>query len=654
MNRICALCSKNEITLDIVKKSAESLETTFECMISIFNFQTEQKLPKCCCQQCFKDLRTAYFFYCRIMQSLKNMTMPSTFSEITTKDQDYQYKIYNSSHQADIAPLQHNNHTSDPQNIHCRFCNKKFKTVRGLEQHMFYCNHTDSNKCLRCHLCRQDFKSKANYKNHMRHHQDFICRLCNRGWITDAHLLEHVKNAHTDQLFQCVKCTKTEKMRKTLNRHLGLAHGVSASEVYCGHCSTELPFDNIIALNKHIHHEHKHLEQPSLMCNELLSVSLFPKELESGLEIDNEYAKPRQVENQEIFLRNFNLLRTNLEDKHEIRTNALNHNKMILEEFLDEAFENDQIWTKYIEGGEEYLIDNYDFYLEGNTTRILKKYKCPMCDDGFDKQHNLTAHLAKIHDIACLICNDCGASFNKISEYKNHRQDHLKENARFRENIIPEAEEALSLVKHEEKTYEIQETTNSYSFRCRLCDRRFIKKCNLEKHHCSYNNTNFPNCNETYKPSHSEEDADIPESLFCTLCDKKFKSISGLKYHLKRHTDIKAFSCLYCNKKFTANSNLNAHIRNVHSEQKNHVCKDCNMRFAGKDHLTKHIRFIHRLERNFQCSECPKKYFQKSHLNDHVAATHMGFKAFSCEICTTFYSCRGSLRRHMIKSHKVV
>ncbi|XP_055546714.1 zinc finger protein 184-like [Wyeomyia smithii] len=652
---ICALCSKNEISLAFIDKSIQSLGVTFENMIGIFKFKKLCQLPKDCCLQCFKDLHAAYIFYCQIEKAVENIALPLVIPDTIDK-LDYDCKTCNYTYQTDDALLLHNKlvHSNEPfRNFKCNFCNNYFKTRRGRQQHLVYCNNLDSNKYYHCNLCRLDFHTKANFLNHMKHHQDFVCRYCNRGWFTEAHLLEHVESAHADRLFQCGMCTKTDKKRKTLNRHQRLAHGTVLKEIYCGYCSSGLLFNNATELNKHINLEHKCLEQPSAICNELLNVPLFAKELEGSLvELDNERDKPKQGENQEIFLRNFNLLRTTPEDnKQEFRFSGLNHNKMILEEFLDEAFENDQIWTKYIEGGEEYLIDNYDFYLEGATAKVTKKYKCPMCHDDFDKQYNLTTHLAETHDVACLICNDCGANFNKISEYNRHRQDHLKENARFRENIIPEAEEALSLVRQVERTYDILETSNSYSFRCKFCDRRFIKKSNLEKHHCSFYMNKIPSQDRNVQ---SKPNANIPESLFCTLCDKKFKSISGLKYHLKRHTAIKAFPCFYCSKEFTASSNLNAHIRNVHNDQKSYLCIECEMRFASKDHLTKHIRFTHRLERTFLCPECPKRYFQKSHLNDHVTAAHTGYKAFSCEACSTFYSCRGSLRRHITRTHKVL
>ncbi|XP_055638962.1 zinc finger protein 569-like [Toxorhynchites rutilus septentrionalis] len=655
MDLFCSLCYKNS-TITI---STNTIESELDCFFKIFKLPEDFSQPKLICSECLNQLEAAHKIYQQILQSLENLkcvigavgskseTSPKTLNSCDNRDKVDETEIGRRKHEKPI------HQPTIKRHFYCEICRKIFKTYRGLLQHSTYCHPVDT-PSFRCDICFRDFISRASYTNHLKHHHDFICKFCSHGWVTEKRLLDHVRNSHKDRLFRCKHCPKTEKLKKCLNRHVRTAHGIKENLFFCGHCSISATYIEVASLTEHMLQTHASLEESGNTYEELLNETFFAKEI--SLEFETDYEKLEQNDNQDAFLKNVSLMRihTTLHSNNAPKTSNTNPNKMILEEFLDEAFENDQIWTKYIEGGEEYLIDNYEFDLESSVAKSLCKYRCPQCSEGFIKQHHLTVHLAEIHNISCLICNDCGASYNKIQEYRNHRQEHLKDNVRFRENIIPEAEEALSLVR-KEKNYTINEVGNNYSFTCSFCSRTFHKKCNLKKHVCLLNTDQLENCdNDTSTNSVIPRDAKSYENLFCTLCDKKFSSISGLKYHLKRHTDTKAFPCQFCNKKFTANSNLNSHIRNVHSDYKSYGCSECDKRFAGKDHLTKHIRSKHRQERSFVCLECPKSYYQKSHLNDHIAAAHTDYKSFICQQCNSSYSCRGSLRRHMTKVHKVL
>ncbi|XP_053673264.1 gastrula zinc finger protein xFG20-1-like [Anopheles nili] len=693
------MCPKDKMQLDARRckccgECTNDLRTINQCVtvagknIAIWKMMEIFQLPEDfsvaqdedICAKCLEKLICCYHFYdifVAAMVQMKETTDNSIPVQVTvchcsfcemsfTTKQEYEKHL----------KLQH---PSSSTYLFCVPCQRSFKTTRGLLQHnaMYH----ESKETYTCHICNRLFITQTNYQNHMRYHQDYVCSFCNGGWNGEPKLLDHVRTVHADRQFVCRFCDKTERLKKCLNRHLRSVHRQMANPYFCGHCGKDSSsFESYELLKDHLQGQHAEDENSTpekdsyetLLNDSLFAKELVPLEFHEADGIDKE---------QDLFLQNFHLIRS-IHEKHGTSTPHTEQRidrRMVLEDFLDEAFENDEIWKKYIEIGEEYLIDDYDFCLKGivgNSQQEPYKYRCPNCQQGFQKQLHLTVHLAESHNVASLVCNDCGASFTHVQNYRTHRKEHMKENVRFRENNIPEVEEALSLVQSTPLGYTIREEENGYRFTCCYCDRSFQRKHNLEKHKCRSNKRHGPtgagidgetsqiqcaHCQfrtfsaeelDKHQRSHQSEvsPVDEQETIYCLLCDRRFSTTNGLKYHLKRHTGIKAFTCLYCGKKFTANSNLNAHIRNVHSERKDYQCAECTQSFTTKDHLNKHQRSQHRQERPFACGECEKSYIQRSHLNEHVAACHRQDR-YLCNTCNVSYGCRSSLKRHHQQKH---
>ncbi|XP_058058487.1 zinc finger protein 260-like isoform X1 [Anopheles bellator] len=632
-------------------------------MIRIFNFPHEVDIldDDGICQMCLEQLSCCYRFHGALLKALSPLERSSLEANgLEQLERRFTCGICDTQLATELEHAKHLK-ISHPQSryFYCTPCQKPFKTSRGQLQHESI--HHSPAECFSCGICQRSFITKTNYRNHMRHHKDFLCNFCHTGWLSEAVLLEHVRLLHADRLFACPYCDRKERMRKCLNRHIRSRHHKQSGHYFCGYCGitgTGTAYSDFESLTDHLREQH----QGTDTYEELLSESLFAKEL-APLECAQTGVVSRE---QEEFLQNVNLTRnTKARETAQCMAEPKIDQRMVLEDFLDEAFENDEIWKKYIENGEEYLIDDYDIYLVPQQESC--RYRCPQCGDrGFEKQIQLTIHLAEEHDVCSLVCNDCGASFARLQSYRMHRVEHMKENVRFRENNIPEAEEALSLVHSNTVDYTLKEEEGGYRFTCSLCERSFQRKHNLEKHNCrfykehvgqggmpakqcQYCDFQSPSAKDLYNHQRRHQDAS-QENIYCTLCDRRFSSTSGLKYHLKRHTGIKAFTCLYCGKKFTANSNLNAHVRQAHSEHKMNPCNECNATFATKDHLTKHRRSRHLQERSYVCGECGKAYLQRSHLNGHIAATHRECR-YLCHVCNSSYACRSSLKRHQLQNH---
>lgn len=277
-----------------------------------------------------------------------------------------------------------------------------------------------------------------------------------------------------------------------------------------------------------------------------------------------------------------------------------------------------------------------------------------------NSQTELNQHLAHTHNEPVLVCNECGANFNKTEDLLVHRNHHKVENRMANESLstfFGSATDPLVDVRFARST----DSSGTTIFTCKHCHRSYKTTINMLRHQCPSSVTTLEShkcaeCTTSFATPQAlslHRNKHIADTLWCSLCDKKFTTIAGLKYHLKTHTGVRSIGCPFCQRKFMANGNLQAHIRTVHSAVRPYACDECDQNFASGYHLRRHIASVHRKERDFVCGVCGKRFGQQSHLTQH-SWQHTGVKPYPCDRCDAAYTSRTALNTHLRVVHNEV
>ncbi|XP_052272711.1 zinc finger and BTB domain-containing protein 14-like [Dreissena polymorpha] len=226
------------------------------------------------------------------------------------------------------------------------------------------------------------------------------------------------------------------------------------------------------------------------------------------------------------------------------------------------------------------------------------------------------------------ICEHCGYTANKLSEFNEHELEHM-----VIEGVClhcywkcPETDQHKTSLEH--LIEHVQTHNTSTEFVCNFCSSKFDSKAKLYQH----------------LPKHSQN-----RPFVCSLCKASFKWKHALKTHLAVHKSTKDYICNICgyatvhkvqlkehfllhtgdmfkcsepgcDYQTTKKSNLKFHTM-VHTKEKPHVCGSCGIRFSLEKNLKRHM-LLHNSTRPFQCTLCAFNSTRFDKLKEHYYKTH--------------------------------
>ncbi|ODM93424.1 putative zinc finger protein [Orchesella cincta] len=179
--------------------------------------------------------------------------------------------------------------------------------------------------------------------------------------------------------------------------------------------------------------------------------------------------------------------------------------------------------------------------------------------------------------------------------------------------------------------------TREEPYNCHLCDKTYKSGTGL-KQHCP---ASFQLTHE--KNRHLAISHGIGVSVTCPICNKPMSGQYALEAHMRKHTQERPFKCSFCFKTYLNIGSLKRH-EGFHTDVKPYICKICGISFTHW-----HLLETHKGEHNgklHQCSECSSSFRERCNLLAHIRNVHKNERRFACIVCGKRFQTSSKLRRH--------
>ena len=273
--------------------------------------------------------------------------------------------------------------------IECERCHKKFGGKFQIPlRHQKFCQKDKSTR-HKCEFCMESFQLSRNLKKHQRqmHREEVIhkCDFCGQSIIDKWNYTKHIGKKH-DQ--KCEKCDKSFIKNFELRDHVTIFHEISSPENYkCDFCDKTFSIKKIDVFNRHISVKHMH------KCHHCNKSFIFSTLLDLHMEKSHEMTVETQCQI--------------CHQKFKSHYNLNGHIKRVHEG----------------KKGSSNVYENKNYLPKKEVVQKSKSFKCRPCNISYKEKIDLKNHFKIVHNDWEYSCDMCGKDYGDESTLTDHKKN---------------------------------------------------------------------------------------------------------------------------------------------------------------------------------------------------------------------------------------
>ncbi|KAG7165055.1 Zinc finger protein 208-like, partial [Homarus americanus] len=617
--------------------------------------------------------------------------------------------------QADKAEIRDSAHNTigaldeeERSQLWCSQCQKKLKSAVALKRHLQRVHRVRPS--FQCEVCFLRFQSSGRLSEHVKrhhlreHYARFVCRICNKAYLTRHELLRHTAAHQNERRHKCEFCSRAYFKAGDLTYHRRTHTGERPHG--CNSC--EAAFSRPSELTTHLarahglHHRTRRYfrtaapdpPESTNVSSEVISrrsidqnvdVEVVTGEGDNASQLITEVEEDGRVVHvveSDASLQVMHALSHDLAKDH---SHELQHDQGI-------RFRRSALDIKYadVEGNEEMtLLESKDqlqeetteedisqlletspqlkYFLspkeitlqqhkEEHVTDCLKQYASLLKERGLaetpapDPQPPLKrGRPRKMSDCTnCDLVYDSPADLDRHIRREPHEVNDIDAASRCQQcgELIPQDEMEEHLHEHllakEPIPIKMQVTSNQ---QYKKVKKRLGRPVKRKSHRCPDCNLVFPSPAGLSRHNHTQHPQKY--SRQCEECGHRFKGRRALELHKDGHKNGSCW-CPICKLKFRHRQHVECHFIKAHADVTNINCEYCSIQVTSYNvHMNLHTRAV-----QFPCKECGEVFFLRSSLLAHHKLRHdQNARAYVCKNCKKGFISSSLLRTHHEQVH---